>query len=93
MSRLTNGLRFVPGDEGDVFYRAANGDLIHLPIPADYAAKKAAGTPYRLTISDAGVPEWAEDANAGSGVSPVTVEDGMGGFELTYTEGGEVIYA
>jgi hypothetical protein len=28
-----------------------------------------------------------------SGGSPVTIDDGMGGFDLTYTAGGDVVYA
>lgn len=94
MRYIPAGLRFALGDEGDVFYRAANGDLIHLPIPADYATMDAAGTPYRLGIDPTtGLPYWAVTPLAGTGTSPVTVSDGMGGFLLVFDSNGDVVYA
>lgn len=94
MSRLANGLRFVPGDEGDVWYRASNGDMVHLARPSDYAAMETAGTPYRLGIDPAtGLPYWVATPIAGVGTSPVTVSDGAGGFLLVFDNDGNVVYA
>jgi hypothetical protein len=60
-------IRFTLGDEGDLWYRATNGDFIALPIPADYLAQRAAGTPYRLSIDDAtGLPYWEATPSAGA---------------------------
>ena len=54
----------------------------------------AAGTPYRLGIDPGtGLPYWVVTPIAGVGISPVTVEDGMGGFLLVFDEDGNVVYA
>ena len=86
MARLVHGFRFVPGDEGDLFYRASNGDLVHLPIPADHAT-----VDYVLGIVS-GVPAWIVSSGV-TPASPVTVEDGSGGFLIVFDEDGNVVYA
>jgi hypothetical protein len=68
MGRHVTRLWIENGGTGAIYYRAATefagtsaegGELIPVEIPADYAAKRAAGTPYRLSIDDAtGLPYW-----------------------------------
>lgn len=41
-------------DAGEI---TEGGDFVDLPVPADYAAQAAAGTPYLLGVN-AGVPDW-----------------------------------
>lgn len=79
--------RLVLGTLGDLWYRASNGDLTPLPIPADWASVN-----YVLRI-DAGVPAWIDASTLPPSTTPVTVEDGSGGFEIVFDEDGNVVYA
>jgi hypothetical protein len=91
MPRLTHGWRFVEGDEGDIWYRAANGEMVHLPIPADWAT-----VDYVLGIV-AGLPAWIEtsDIVGGAGYAwlYLTGIDGSGNTVLITDENGEPIAA
>lgn len=54
------------------------------------------GTPegYIPRVSATGtIIEWVAPADIGIGTSPVTVDDGMGGFALVFDEDGNVVYA
>ena len=69
-------------------------------VPSDWADRYAAGNPYVPIVAPhdthAGVPviEYIPLVSVvGETLSPVTVEDGSGGFAIVFTEGGEVVYA
>jgi hypothetical protein len=73
MRRLMRGLlRWFRGDgPGTFYYLDANEDETALPLPADAAAKLAAGTPYFL-IAAADRPMWALPT------PPVAIVEGYG---------------
>lgn len=83
--------RFVPGDEGGIWYRDASGNLVELPYPSG-----ATLGDYVLVTGDDTHPVWmlADDLIATTaGPTPVTIDDGAGGFEIVFDEDGNVVYA
>lgn len=68
-------------------------------VPADWADMHTAGTPYLAIVApmdgDATKPKllYTTLTALGVGLAPVTIEDGSGGFEIVFTEGGDVVYS
>jgi hypothetical protein len=89
--------RFVEGAVGDVWHRGSNGNLVRVARPADYAAQRAAGTPYRLSIDDAtGLPYWeavatTSDEAPGFAWLYMTTVDGTGATVLMTDADGQPI--
>lgn len=84
MRSLMGGLLrwFREYEPGTLFYLDANREETALPIPADWAAKEAAGTPYRLGII-AAFPAWVEAAASVDPIEAFLDLDGNAFYDLS----------